>query len=513
MNERKTIFLLFFSALIFRLVHCFIYANEIIPGSDQMQEIMLGRKFASGDFQGVLDTYWAPFYPILIGIASFFIDSPVVPAALVSVLASSLLVPLTYILLLQSYGRREALIAGSIALFFPHLINSVVVVGSENVFIALVLGVLIVTWNALMTGSKMLYLTAGILLGLAYLTRPEAIGYFLYLVLIIIAHSFWRKKAFLKTALPHIAFLLLGFFLFATPYVWYLRNETGIWTVSGKARINTIAGELSTETDSFQPPTANGHIKEFIKYFLVNVVEVQKMFPALFPLLLWLFIGLGLFVSPWGKERLEREIFLILFCLVTIVGYAAAVVQLRYFYVLLPILFGWTARGIVKFAEWLHDTASRQNSETTFLLRPRSITVLAIAVIFLYVLPLNFYMRSSDRRWETSGYEERDAGLWLRQNAKTEPYVFSASRRPVFYAEARQLSPATENIEAIISEIKEQKVDYVFTSERSLKRNTFLKGFDEILRNDSDFELVYEKTPRTGYRICIFKRRFVARQL
>ena len=507
MNDRKTIFLLFLTALIFRLVHCFIFANEIIPGSDQMQEIMLGRKFASGDFHGVLDTYWAPFYPILIGIASFFIDSPVVPAALVSVLAGSLIVPLTYILVRQSYEQRESLIASSIALFFPHLINSVVAVGSENVFIALALGVLIVTWNALMTGSKMLYLAAGILLGLAYLTRPEAIGYSLYLVLIIVAHNFWRKKLFLKTAFPQIAALLLGFSLFATPYVLYLRSETGMWTVSGKAKINTIVGEFNEGPDGLEPSVQNSPVKEFVKYFLLNLVEVQKMLSALFPLLLWLFISLGLFVVPWEKDRIEREMFLLLFVLVTVLGYAAAVVQLRYFYVLLPILFGWTANGIVRFVEWLLDTASRQNSEVTFLLRPRPLTVLAIAVVFLYVLPLNFYMRSNDRQWETSGYEEREAGLWLRQNAKTQPYVFSASRRPTFYAEARQLAPATENIDAILSEIKEQKVDYVVTSDRSLKRNTFLSGFDEILRNDSDFELVYEKKPRKGYGILIFKRK------
>ena len=497
----------FFASLVFRVTHCLVFANDIIPGSDQMQEILLGRKFASGDFYGVLDTYWAPFYPILIGIASSFIDSPVIPAALVSILTGSLIVPLTYIFVLQSYGRQEALIAGALALFFPHLINSVFAVGSENVFIVLMLGVLITIWHALLTDSKLLCLAAGALLGFAYLSRPEAIGYSVALVLIVITYNFWRKKPFLPNSLPQIAALLLGIFLFATPYILYLRGETGRWTISGKAEINTIVGELETEIDDAQRQTLGGPIKEFGKYFLFNLMEVQKTLPALFPLLLWLLIGLGLFASPWGKERLEREAFVVFFFLVTIVGYAAAVVQLRYFYVLLPALFGWTACGIVIFTKWLSETAKGRGSNAAFLLRPLPLTTVLIATIFLYLLPLNFYMRSTDRTWEISGYEEREAGLWIRQNSKADPYVFSASRRPVFYADARQLTPKTENVDEILSEIKEQQVDYVVTSERSLKRNPFLTGLDRILLNDSAFELVYEKIPRRGYGISIFKRR------
>ena len=498
--------LLFLAGLSFRLVLCFIFANEIIPGPDQMQEIMLGRKFAAGQFYCVLDVYWAPVSPILIGLVSSFIDSPMVPAAIVSILTGSLIVPLTYIFVLQSYGRREALIASALAIFFPHFINSIFALGSENIFIVLMLGVLIVAWNALRSGSKLLYLAEGILLGFAYLTRPEAIGYSLYFVLITVVYDFSNRKRFLAKSLPRIAVLLFSFFLVATPYLLYLRSETGSWTVSGKARINTVVGGFDADPD-FEQYDENGLIREFSKYFLFNLGEVHKMFPALFPLLLWLFIGLGLFDRPWERERFEREVFLILFCLVTIVGYAAAVVQLRYFFVLLPVLLGWTARGIAKFAKWLSETAQSRGGRPALFLSQRALIALSITAVFLYVLPLNFYMRSTDRLWETSGYEERDAGLWLHQNGKTGLSVFSASRRPAFYADATQLTPKTENIDEILSEIKEQKADYVVISDRSLKRNPFLKGFDEILRNDPDFEVVYEKTPHKGYGISIFKRK------
>ncbi|MGD9564404.1 MAG: glycosyltransferase family 39 protein [Pyrinomonadaceae bacterium] len=507
MSEGKIVFRLFIAALAFRIVICCIFANDIVPGSDATQEILLGRKLASGDLYGVLDTYWAPLYPILIGVVSIFIDSMVMPAALVSILSGALIVPLTYLLVFESYGEREALIAGAISVFFPHFINAVVALGSENVYIVLMLGVLIVIWRALLSGSTILYLSSGLLLGLAYLSRPEAIGYVLFLVFVIVAHNLWHSGITPARTSLRVAAVLLGFLLFAAPYLSYLRHETGQWTVSAKAEINTIVGGLSDDSANLEQPVQNNSIKEFGKYFLLNLVNTHKSFPVLFPLFLWIFVGLGLFATPWKKGRLEREVFLTLFIVATVVGYAAAVIQLRYFYVLLPILIGWMARGLVYFGDRLNDAIAWRANIASGHSGTKWITIALIAAIFVYLLPLNFYVRSAERSWETVGYEERDAGLWLRRNAKAEPYVFSASRRTTFFAEARHLPPTTENMDGILTEIKEKQVDYVVTSDRSLKRNPFLAGLDKILLNDSDFELVYEETPRPGYGISIFRRR------
>ena len=310
-----------------------------------------------------------------------------------------------------------------------------------------------------------------------------------------------------REALPRAAVFLLGFLLFAAPYLVYLRGETGTWTVSGKAKINTIVGGFDADPESVERHTQNGPVKDFAIYFASNLLEVHKALPVLFPLLLWPLVGLGLFRSPWSRSRSDREVLMVSFGLVTIAGYAAAVVQLRYLYVLLPILLGWTAAGIVNFAYWFSKTASFRVKDIQLDLRPQTISAIAVAAVFLYVLPLNFYMRTADQRWQTGGYEERDAGLWIRGNAGANSYIFSASRRPAFHAQARQLTPGTKNLDVILADIKQEKVDYVVTSERSLTRNAFLTGLDEILRLDPDFELVYENHPRAGYGVMIFRRR------
>lgn len=478
-----------------------------------MQEIVLARRFASGDFYGVLDTYWTPLYPILVGIVTYFINSLVLPSVIVSIIAGTLAVPLTYYLVRQSYGRREAVIAAVLAVFFPHLINSFFGLGTENVYLLWIIGALIIGWKGLKRDSAIDYLSTGILLGLAYLTRPEAIGYPIFFVFLVFCKNLRRRKLFARNSLLQIAALLLGFTVLAAPYIFHLRSATGAWTISGKAEINTTASEYLNESaqennDSaaVAPTSRSQAVKAIIKNIALNLFTIHRDFPYLLPILLLALVALGLFGERWDKERLKREAYLISFCLLTFVGYAAAVVQTRYFYVLLPIFFGWIACGILRLERWLSESIQNLTpNKAAYLFNSKVFVILCIILVYVYVFPINFFVRSEDKAWKTVAFEERNAGLWLKENGKPSPLVFSVSFRPIFYAEGKSLSPKTKDIGEILAQIKERKVDYVVTSERSLKRHSYLDGFPENLPSASDFELIYEKTERDGYKISIFR--------
>jgi 4-amino-4-deoxy-L-arabinose transferase-like glycosyltransferase len=509
MNTWKSTLILFLAALGFRILTCVVFANEIIPGPDQMQEIMLGRSFADGNYGGVLDTYWAPAYPILIGLASSFIDSVTLPALTVSILAGAAAVSLTYFLALQSYSNRDAWIAAIFAIFFPHLINSIVAIGSENLYIVWVLCSLITGWEAIKRNSVLWSVSTGLFVGLAYLTRPEAIGYLIFFLFAIIAYDQFKTRSVLRDTIPKGAALIVAAALLAAPYVVYLHGETGEWSISGKSRSNTIAGHIVEEypLDEIEPDKHNKPVSVFIKYFVINLIEANKVFPILIPSLLFVLIGLAMFTSPWNNERLFREAYLMIFCIVTLVGYAAAIVQLRYFYVLLPVFFCWMARGTFIWAGWLRGSIS--NGKWPRLFSTRILVTLCVLAIFLYVLPLNFYMRPADDAWSSRAYEERDAGLWLRQHDPSEPLIFSASFRPVFYAQGRALPPKTKDMSQILDYILSNQADYVVVSERSLKRHPYLKDLELILQRDSRFELIYEQEIRKGNRMSIYRLRSV----
>ncbi len=152
---------------------------------------------------------------------------------------------------------------------------------------------------------------------------------------------------------------MLGFALLATPYLIYIRSTTGSWSISPKFKAH-ISGTNFSDTvfDKNFMPTLKPQIppvrstgekgKILIKSFFRNLQVINRSIPNLFPPFLIIFVGLGLFRAKWNANRLRREMYLLFFCVLTIVCYALTIVEVRYFYVLLPILFGWMACGIVE---------------------------------------------------------------------------------------------------------------------------------------------------------------------
>lgn len=504
MKRWKTILLLFLTAVVFRVLHFLLFSNQLVIGNDQTSNILLARKFASGDFYGVLDTYWTPLYPILIGIVTFFINSLVLPSLIISIIAGSLAVALTYFLIEQSYGKKEALIAAVIAVFYPHLINSSVFeVGTENIYLVLILGMLISGWKGFQKNSVVYFGLTGFLLALAYLTRPEAFGYIAFFSILAVVKDLWRQKIPGLNSFKQLAVLLLTFTIFAAPYLLYLRGETGRWTISGKAAVNMSAGSFHEDDMTEQPVPTSAKESGMVvfKEFTITIIEIHKKLPVLLPYFLMIFVALGLFCAAWDKERLKRESYLILFCYLTVFGYAITVAQTRYFFILLPIFFGWMAHGIIKFEDWFSDSLKNWSPDGFFRFYGSKVFfVICLFSIYLYVLPLNYYILSRD-----DAFEERDAGLWLKQHSNPSPLIYSPNLRPAFYAEGIHLNPKTKTFPEILQEIKDRRADYVIISERSLERHPYLVGFAETLQNSSEFELIYQTKNAPGKNVFIFR--------
>ena len=218
-------------------------------------------------------------------------------------------------------------------------------------------------------------------------------------------------------------------------------------------------------------------------------------------------VALGLFRKTWDRERLQREAFLVLFCVITIAGYALSVVQLRYFYFLLPIFFGWTARGILEAEDWLRKTLAHTGAPR-FASSFSSDKFLSLTLLFIcfYTLPLNFFMRSTQKDRQINAYEERDAGLWIKQHSETKtPRVFSIGSRPVFYAEGVQLRSDAQNVGELLNDIRKSQPDFIVSSDRALTRHPQIKNLVRTLSAAPDLECVYQSTDLSGYQISIYR--------
>jgi Dolichyl-phosphate-mannose-protein mannosyltransferase len=509
--EQKRVCLVTLGAFVYRIAIYLLFADEIVASNDQMQNILLARKFFAGNFYGVLDTYWAPLYPTLIGSVANLTLSPIKASIIISLAASGLAVPVIYYFVRELIGFSEALMAALIAGIYPHLINSFFGIGTENIYLLLIVGALLAGWKNYQKPALKYSAITGLLVGLAYLTRPEAVGYLAFFAAFIFSKI--KKNTSLKFISLQMITLLLTFTFFAAPYVFYLRQATGQWTVSGKMQTNLAAGMLQenaeTEPEDFVPEAPQ--IKTLKAKILVlafgrSLIEIQKIMAYLIPSGLMILIGLGIFRRRPKPHYLSSLLYLTAFCAVTITGYALTVSQVRYFYVLLPVFFCWLTAGIMELKFWFaeHIKISEQHVLFRFL-RLRNVTVLIVLFIIGYTLPINFFMTPTDKAWRERAYEERDAGLWMKDAGTKEKRIFSASFRPVFYAEGVQIQPRKADLPELINQLKTSEADYVVISDRSLKRHEYLEEFNNYVRTSPDYQLVYTKDHGANYRIDVYR--------
>ena len=527
LKDWQRIIILTCFGLAFRLLNYAVFANKVVAGSDAMQNILLGRRLAAGNFGGMLDAYWSPLYPFLIGITTYFVNDLILPSVVISIIAGSLAVPLTYVLVRQSYGPKQAIIAGIIAIFSPFLINSVFGLGTENIYLPLIIGALIIGWKALTTGKIHQYFLTGILLGFAYLTRPEAFFYPFFFIAWSIAKAISNQKKVFRNVMANSVAILLGLAIVSTPYILHLRSVTGTWTISGKTSTNIASGIFSEKSAEAEPDrnlsevtSPEPSMKNVASNFIYNLRVAQNVLEEMLPLFLLPLVALGLFGEKWGEERIFRESYLITFCLLTIVGYAASWVLERYFYVLLPIFFGWIGLGIFRLEIWFRATIANWKS-IGFKSRYKtsSFVALTMILVYVYVFPVNFYVRSKESEWQRSAYEERDAGIWLRKFGQAHPKIFSPSFRPAFYADGIQFWTTSEDTNEIMDEIincegkklissaqnmENCKIDYVFISERWISKRSYIGDLSDAIKSRPEFDLVYFNHDRPGYSVSIY---------
>ena len=512
MKDYRTPLILSLAGLIVRLFYYFLYAKDEVIGKDASTYIKLARHLAEGDFAAGFDTFWTPFYPFLLAGIGVFTNSLLLPTIIISIATGTLAVTATYYLVKQSYGQREAIIAAVIAIFYPHLLTATFTYGTENIYLLLLIFALITGWNGLTKNPLINFFVTGVLIGCAYLTRPEAFGYLLFFIPIIFLKNLKEQGLFARNSVKNVAVLMLGFALLATPYLIYIHSATGTWSISPKFKAHIGGTQFSglKFDKNFNPlenpqarPTGNPVIV-LIKATLGNLQITHKALPTFFPPFLLIFVGLGLFRVRWNGSRFRREMYLLYFCSLTTICYLLTIIEVRYFYVLLPILFGWIACGIIALEDWLRD--SLQNSAFRKIFANKHIfSVLCLTFMVIYTLPLNSFMRSNDGAWQFSQYELRNAGLWLKENAKKSPVVMSTDFRPPFYAEGKFVPLYSDNINEVLAEAAEKQVDFLVIDERNIKEIPQLSNLLNEPQNSPQLEAVYQTEEYPGYKIVIYR--------
>jgi hypothetical protein len=228
-------------------------SSDDVITTDASAYLRSGTSIWAGDGfrrEGHPELHFPPVAPTLLGGAADLLDDPLTGTTTVILVTGTLvLLPLAGIAR-RLGGDRAGLSAAWIGAVAPALVTVPANQGggSENPYLFLVLAAVWSTIAVARRRDRWLYVgaaTSGLCVGLAYLTRPEGIGYSAVLLPVLVVGAAGGIQAVRRGRLRalwsgRVAGVLLAFPIAlagcVVPYVDYLHTHTGRWELTAKTR-------------------------------------------------------------------------------------------------------------------------------------------------------------------------------------------------------------------------------------------------------------------------------------
>ena len=472
---------------------------------DSAEYGFVARDFLKGHFIKGLTSAAPPLYPFLISLFSFDTAHVEITGRLLSLFFGTLtIIPLFY-LVKEAIGKKEAVFSALLYTFHPYLVTYSGMLLTEATYWGLLTLSVYFFWTGLKRGTAWRTALSGSFLGLAYLTRPEGIGYVLiYMIWIVVDEGLrkgWPKK------LVHFAVLALTVSIFVVPYVIYIHQETGRWLITKKAvgvqsqLVNLVEEgngrplETSTErikaaeapTTLQKEPSVLDIVKKVARYIPFTTYHYLRAFHFS----LWLFLLFGL--MRVRQKVLAYELFLASFVLFHLVSLSTITSStIRFSIPLVPLSLFWAGAGILEVKGYL-GRIKISNPE-------RGILLLIILVILIQ-LPQGL---TPERRRRA---EQKKVGLWLKENIPPGAVIMSNSPQEAFYADREfVMTPlgiplggnAGKSYDETIREAKEKGVGYILINKNTHEINP---GLVESVQS-KDLKNIYK---REDYGVMIYE--------
>jgi hypothetical protein len=470
--------------------------------TDASAYLRSGASIWSGDgFErsGHAELHFPPLTPALLGGAADLLDDPLSGLVLVTLVTGILiLVPVAGIAR-SIGGDRAGLAAAWIAALTPGLIAVPVNRGggSENPFIFLVLAAVWAALGAAHRRDRWLYAgsaLAGLCVGLAYLTRPEGIGYSVIALPVLVAGAVGGLDALRRRRpdpgwLRRSGLVVLAFGVAVgvcvVPYVDYLHTHTHRWELTAKTRdasleawravaegdrrlrdeiFYDLAGDSTDFSAGRYPLTQlikddpggyaalfGVNVRTAAGTLLVPADDEDAWYPTweLLPLSVTLLAAWGVW-RRWRSWRLR---------IVLILGALALVAPLTFFV---------QARYLMPAAAVLCILAGVGWSEVGRRWRPWVAAALGITLLSSLYVALGGPDHFLENREQV---EHRIVGEWLDEHAPEDARVMTRNLVIDFYADRQMIPMPYSSVPRMIEFARDTGTDYIVIDEYQLIRN------------------------------------------
>ncbi len=546
----RNILLLFIIGMAFRLFA--MVRLQFAVTFDEAHYVRLAKSFLDTGWSGLFHPYWLPFYPLMIAVFHAFGIPLELAGRLVSVLMGTLTIGLVYCLAKALLGPREAKWSAFFYACYPPVVLGSTHVMPESLFSFLAIFGILLAWKALEKKQISLAVLAGILWSLCYLVKPEGIGFLLVflmwgMLMFLIFPKF--SKPFFRQATVMVA-VIIAWFIIALPYLLFLRQNTGTWTISTKGTVNqqfesAVYFQNEANPDPFFHLTKDNqhlpydmayhfgttreltqieegksrivriHPFQLLQKFVKNFYhEVKTEIPQLFGIVLFILFVAGLFGFR-TQDQIQILFFLYLFANVLFFWFILIPLfhlNERYFIPLFPLFFAFMGKGFLIFTQWCAENLAPLFKRPKFHWNN-----IASFLVGFFILGFGFFPEWA--RWISIRPEDPDAwadpvelkiaGNWLKSHSTHPPVLMSLNKAVDFYAAQFDMkkgaSYSYDSIERNVEYARHRGVEYLVFSSRYLFWFPNLNPLIEKKEIPSGVQLVYEMEFPKGIHTVVYQ--------
>jgi 4-amino-4-deoxy-L-arabinose transferase-like glycosyltransferase len=393
LNGHRVLLLILATALVLRGLCGILFNGEIdTEGTEYAriaENILLGRGYVGMATEGV-QLVFPPLFPLLIAGVSMLIGDPETAGRTLNVIFGALLVLPVYGIAGRLFNENVGLGAAALVAVHPYLVNLSTTVYCEPTYLTLLLAAVFAAMAASDRSDGRMLAAAGFFYGLAYLVRPEAAIFMLIGAVCFLLQRALVNRGFFGMAAREVrlvGLMIASFVLVAGPYIVWLSQQTGEFTLQTKDQFNipielriqqgmpnyaasfAISPELVAEGIWMQPNIdvikgsrlgVNDYVSIFTKRSKDLLREISKTIagslefgsPALFALAV-----LGLFGWPWRPRNTIDQLHLLLLLLLTALAqFFIFYWSLRYYQLFLVVFCIWASAGLPCLLRWARQT-------------------------------------------------------------------------------------------------------------------------------------------------------------
>jgi len=403
-SERRVVGPLAVAAALIRL---YLVVTSYCISADGVAYIAMAREFHAGRVQGALAWVFSPLYPWLISVTYRAIPNWELAGELLSMAFGTAGVVLLYFLMREVYRcRGVAAGAAALAAIHPLLAGFSASVRTEAGYIALVAASLLLLVRSVERKRIATVAASGVLCGLGYLYRTEGIGVPALAVIILVAGPFLWRRWTLRWGLGAAAMLIAAFLLVAAPYLVWMREYTGHWTVGRELGVVTMEATGSTIGQleqwrelGYRPATSwltalrldpAAYLRKVARDFLGSCYSfLQGLGP-----LLCAALTIGLWTNGKAIAARWAEAMLAMLVVMYFVGFVLTDTGPRLMLHVVPFTLGWVVIGLVEAAGRLDARLSLTHSPLGRMLSgPAVVAVVAIVLLPRTLFPLGYDQR------------------------------------------------------------------------------------------------------------------------